>query len=110
MEKEKKYLFDILQSILLIEDFLVGVDSFEQYTQDKKTQSAIERQLSIIGEAVNKYQKLEPANPIKNFKSIVSFRNWLVHAYDSIDKNSVWNIVHNHLPNLKEEVKEKISQ
>jgi uncharacterized protein with HEPN domain len=48
-EKEKKYLFDILQSILLVEDFLIGVETFEMYIQDSKTQSAIERQLSIIG-------------------------------------------------------------
>lgn len=48
-----KYLSDILRSIDLIESFLTGIDSFEKYQSDFKTQSAIERQLGIIGEAVN---------------------------------------------------------
>ena len=52
--KAKKYLSDILQAINLIEDFISDVPTFEEYIPDLKTQSAVERQLGIIGEAVNK--------------------------------------------------------
>lgn len=56
-EKAKKYLSDMLRSIVLLVSFLKGTTSFDQYNKDGKTKSAIERQLAIIGEAVNQYRK-----------------------------------------------------
>lgn len=47
-EKGLKYLFDILQSITLIEEFTASVSSYSEYVGDLKTQSAVERQLGII--------------------------------------------------------------
>ena len=48
-EQSKKYLSDIIRAIELIEQFSVSTASFQDYLLDLKTQSAIERQLSIIG-------------------------------------------------------------
>ncbi|MCO6493739.1 MAG: hypothetical protein J5I98_35290 [Phaeodactylibacter sp.] len=48
---------DIEIAIGLIEDFLEGVDEFARYQTDEKTKSAVERQLGIVGEAVNKFRK-----------------------------------------------------
>ena len=42
-ERGRKYLSDILIAINLIESFTKDIDSFEDYTADLKTQSAIER-------------------------------------------------------------------
>ena len=52
-EKSLKYLSDILIAIDLIEDFTDGSLEFYEYETDFKTQSAVERQLGIIGEALN---------------------------------------------------------
>jgi uncharacterized protein with HEPN domain len=52
-EKSTKYLSDILMAIELIEEFIVDDKDFTLYDQDRKTQSAVERQLAIIGEALN---------------------------------------------------------
>ena len=46
-EKSEKYLSDILMAIDLIEEFLLGID-FTAYDKDRKTQSAVEIQFSII--------------------------------------------------------------
>ena len=73
-EQDKKYLSDILQAIELIESFTSGIKDFENYLSDLKTQSAVERQLGIIGEAVNKYENLLPDSPILNARKIVGFR------------------------------------
>ena len=59
--ESKKYLSDIEYSIGLIEDFLVDF-TFTDYRDDLKTKSAVERQLGIIGEAVNNYKKLRMLN------------------------------------------------
>jgi uncharacterized protein with HEPN domain len=56
-ERGKKYLSDILIAIDLIKSFTQGIDSFDDFSSDLKTQSAVQRQLSIIGEAVNKFRQ-----------------------------------------------------
>ena len=81
---------------------------FDNYLTDKKTQSAVERQLGIIGEALNKFEKLFPESRISNARKIVGFRNRLIHTYDSVDPSMVWAILKNHLGPLKDEVKTKI--
>ena len=104
MEKSKKYLSDILRAIDLIEKFTVDITDFNVYQNDLKTQSAVERQLVIIGEALNKLNKIEVNLEIKHDKQIIGFRNRLVHAYDSIDSSIVWAILNRHLKKLKEEI------
>jgi uncharacterized protein with HEPN domain len=54
LDRKKKFYFDILYAIDLINQFLGSINLFEEYTVDLKTKSAIERQLGIIGEAVKK--------------------------------------------------------
>lgn len=100
-EKSKKYLSDILMAIDLIEKFTVDITDFNVYQNDLKTQSAVERQLAIIGEALNKLKKIQPDVEIENDKQIVGFRNRLVHAYDNIDNSIVWAILNRHLKRLK---------
>jgi uncharacterized protein with HEPN domain len=103
IERSRKYLSDILSAIDLIEEFLSGISEFQDYQSDSKTRSAVERQLGIIGEAINKYRQ-EGNLELPQSQNIVQFRNRLIHAYDSIDDSIVWVIVKNHLPGLKEEV------
>ena len=69
----KKYLSDILQAIILIEQFTSNIADYNDYVNDLKTQSAVERQLGIIGEATNKNDKLQPDNTLENAKKIVGF-------------------------------------
>nr|WP_215222653.1 HepT-like ribonuclease domain-containing protein [Echinicola shivajiensis] len=52
-EQAKKYLSDISLAIDKIDQFMEGIGNFYDYEADLKTQGAIERQLSIIGEAIN---------------------------------------------------------
>ncbi len=103
-EKGKKYLSDVLMAIDLINEFTIGITDFKDYEKDRKTQSAVERQLAIIGEALNKLKQNEPAIQIENDKQIIGFRNRLVHAYDSIDNSIVWAIINRHIENLKKEI------
>ena len=103
-DKSLKYLSDILMAIKLIEDFTKEIEDYKAYDQDRKTQSAVERQLAIIGEALNQIRKIEPAIGIENDKQIIAFRNRLIHAYDSIDNSIVWVIINRHLIILKAEI------
>jgi uncharacterized protein with HEPN domain len=104
MDRSKKYLADILHAIELIEEFTSELNDFSKYDSDIKTQSAVERQFAIIGEALNQFKKLEPNIPIQNDKQIITFRNRLVHAYDSLDNSMIWVIMKKHLNPLKQEI------
>ena len=103
-EKGIKYLSDIHTAIILIEEFTKSTTDFNDYCLDLKTQSAVERQLGIIGEAVNRIDQLHPELSLENARKIIGFRNRLIHAYDAVDTSMVWAIFVNHLPLLKAEL------
>ena len=105
IDKTKILLYDMMRAISLIESFTANTRSYMEYTVDLKTQSAVERQLAIIGEALNQYDKQPERISLNNTRKIVGFRNRIIHAYDSLDDTLVWAIVVNHLPALKSEVK-----
>ena len=105
-DKAVKYLSDIQYAISLTNDFLKNIENFSDYESDLKTQSAIERQLGIIGEAVNKFRQEESDTILSHTKQIVDFRNRIIHSYDNIDASILWVIIKNHLPILEKEVNE----
>ena len=105
MDKAGKYLFDIQYAIDLIESFIEPITAFKDYQADIKTQSAVERQLAIVGEAVNRLISECPEITLSNAKQIIDFRNRIIHSYDNIDTSIVWTIIKKHLPVLKQEVK-----
>jgi uncharacterized protein with HEPN domain len=49
-----------------------------------KTRRAIERNLEIIGEAVNRILKAEPGLNLSNSRKIVDARNRIIHGFDTI--------------------------
>jgi uncharacterized protein with HEPN domain len=102
--KVPKLLEDIYNSICQIEEFMINKRTFELFNQDKMLQNAIERQLIIIGEAVNQISKMDNTIHLSYNQQIIALRNRLVHAYDSIDETIIYNLIINHLPKLKEEV------
>lgn len=78
------------------------------FDRDIKTQSAVERQLGIIGEAVNSYEKIEDMDSLVYARKIVGFRNRLIHSYDRIENSMVWVIIIRYLKELKSEVTGKL--
>lgn len=96
-----KYVWDVQTAIDLIERFIAG-KTFHDYQQDAMLRSAVERQLEIIGEALNGLSRRDPdtANRIDELPRIVAFRNALIHGYATIDDKLVWGVVENKLPTL----------
>ena len=107
-DQDKKLLSDILRAIELIESFSTDNKDFDSYLIDLKTQSAVERQLGIIGEAISRFQKVYPESPLTNANKIIVFRNRLIHAYDTVDPSMIWAIMKNHLGPLKIEIESRL--
>ncbi len=108
-EESNKLLFDILSSIDRIELYLTPIKSFAEYQKHLMAKDAVERQLSIMGESASKLLKLEIPVILSVSNKLVSIRNRLVHAYDSIDDGIVWGIWKDYIKPLKIEVLEIIS-
>ena len=101
----KTWLYDIIQSITEIESYFEQKPMlFENYSKDIKTKRAVERDIEIIGEAVNRILKKDSNFTIENAKRIIGTRNRIAHAYDNISDDMIWSIVINNLPKLKVEV------
>jgi uncharacterized protein with HEPN domain len=97
----KKLLFDIISSIENIEKYIGKKKSFEEYNSNSMLQDAVERNIEIIGEAVNRIKKNYPNIEITNSRRIVDARNKIIHSYDEIENVQVWSIVINHPPIYK---------
>ena len=65
---------------------------------------AVERELEIIGEATNQLLKIHPSIAISDARRVVDLRNWVIHAYDSVDDIIIWGIITINIPNLKVQV------
>jgi uncharacterized protein with HEPN domain len=103
-EEIQKYLHDISVSISAIKSYLVNCNDFADFNGKRMLKMAIEREFSIIGEAMNRIIKIDSSIPISNHRKIVSVRNYIVHGYDSIDYETLWSIIKRHLPVLENEV------
>lgn len=106
-ERILKWLFDIKICINEIDDFFSNEEKdFFKYRQNLMLKRAVERNLEIIGEAVNRIITRDNSyiEKISNAKAIIGLRNQVIHAYDNISDESIWSVLTNHLPKLKVEI------
>jgi uncharacterized protein with HEPN domain len=103
--KPEKYLWDMLQSIRFLMEFTAG-RTVEELRNNRGFRSAVEREMQIIGEALMHLAKSWPeiAERISEHNRIISFRHVLVHGYDAINPDVVWNIIQNKLHLLSSEI------
>ncbi|OQX77661.1 MAG: hypothetical protein B6D61_06810 [Bacteroidetes bacterium 4484_249] len=104
-DEEKKYLIDILTSIVSIDEHLGEKKIFNEYLKNKTVRRAVEREFEIIGEATNRLLVLNPHIKLSYARTIVDLRNKVIHAYDAINHTVIWKIIIKDLPVLKSEVK-----
>jgi len=112
-ERILKWIFDIQIAINEIDVFFtIYSKDFLEYKNNVILKRATERELEIIGEAVNRIIKQDSSfeNKITNAKSIIGLRNQVIHAYDSISDENIWSILINHLPKLKSDIDKLISE
>jgi uncharacterized protein with HEPN domain len=104
--KIQTYLLDIKVCIDEINSFLGESRDFRLYKNDIKTKKAIERNLEIIGEAMNRITKIDINFEIENSKNIIGTRNRIIHSYDNISDEVIWTIIIRDLPKLKIQIDE----
>ena len=100
-----KILEDILNAILEIDSFFdTRPRRYDVYLSDVCLRRAVERNITIIGEAMNRLLRVAPDVEITSARRIVDTHNYVIHGYDSVTDDIMWGIVMRHLPLLREEV------
>jgi uncharacterized protein with HEPN domain len=100
------FLKHIVESIEAIESFSKDT-SIESLKENRLKQSAIVRELEIIGEAAkNLPSDFKNKHSDIKWKQIAGLRDKLIHHYFGIDLSVIWDIIQVDLPKLKEQIKE----
>lgn len=100
-----KYLYDVQQAATTLAGFVDG-RSWDDYQHDAMLRAAVERQFEIIGEALSQLARRDAALAarIPEHRSIIAFRNILIHGYADVDHALVWGIVQTRLAPLRHQV------
>lgn len=109
--KAKQSLLDAALACDRAELNVLGI-SLRVYELTGQVQWSTERLVEIIGEALSRADKYEPGivDRIPNARSVISMRNRIIHGYDAIDDEVVWNAATRHAPILRKHILEVIQQ
>jgi len=98
MSRDDTYLVDILESAKVALDYVSG-KSWDEFYEDMQCQDAVLRRIEIIGEAARhispQTRKKYPEIP---WRDLTMLRNLVIHQYDAVDINQVWDTAQNKLP------------
>jgi uncharacterized protein with HEPN domain len=104
-----KRLLDAVEAARRIRQFTANL-SFEEFSASELVRSAVERQFEIIGEALGKANATDASldERIPDLPKIVGLRNRLIHGYDSVDDEIVWDIVKSKIPPLLQQMEAEL--
>jgi uncharacterized protein with HEPN domain len=100
MPRDVDSVLDMLQASRLICDFMQGITR-EAFEQDTMRQAAVIREIEILGEAARRIsESFRNAHQEIPWVQIIGMRNILIHAYDSVDLDEVWEVTQRSIPEL----------
>ncbi len=100
MSRDRAYLEDMLDSASLIVEYLAG-KTREDLAQSVLLQDAVVRRFGIIGEAARRLaDSTRQALPGVPWRAVSGMRNVLIHDYDKVDFDTIWDTARNDLPTL----------
>lgn len=101
---------DVLHAARKAVEFLGELD-LDGFLSDEKTQAAVLHQLLVVGEAVKRLSAgFRDARPDIPWKKIAGMRDVLIHAYDAVDAESVYETLRTDIPDLVERLRSFASE
>ncbi len=81
------------------------------FMQDEFLKRGVVRSLEIIGEAAKKVpSEFREKHKKVNGKGMAGMRDRLIHEYDTVDYDTVWDVVKKEIPTLKQRIEEIIQE
>ena len=100
MLRDRESLIDIINAIRRILRYTDGVSRSELEANDEKL-SAILYQITIMGEATKRLSPVfRQEHPEIPWREMAGMRDVIVHEYDRLDFDIVWDVVANRLTEL----------
>jgi uncharacterized protein with HEPN domain len=101
----KKRLLDAQEACRAIQEFTAG-SNLASYTADSMRRAAVERKFEILGEALSHAEESAPelAERIPEIRRIIGMRNRIIHGYDAVDDEIIWDTVQGKIPSLLEQL------
>ncbi|ABB30723.1 protein of unknown function DUF86 [Geobacter metallireducens RCH3] len=97
-------LVDIIEAARLARSFLAGIAK-NNFDSNLMVQSAVIRQIEVMGEATKRLsEEFRNDHPHVPWRKIAGMRDILIHAYDHVDPDEVWNVVTGAMPGLLEQL------
>ena len=98
-------MIDVLNATIEVESYFTDTPKlFHNFQKDMLRQRAVERNVEIMGEAINRILKVDPTFELPNAKAIINTRNRVIHGYDSVTTEFLWSLIIKHIPALKKDV------
>ena len=100
MSRDRAYLLDILEAARLAVQYVADKPK-DGFLKDTLCQDAVVRRLEIIGEAARRISEdTRKRYPDLSWRAMIGMRNLMIHEYDDVDLEIVWETVQNNLPPL----------
>lgn len=109
MPPDERRLRDIVACADELADYLEKSDA-EGFLDDRLRQRAVERLLTIIGEAAKNLSDETRAAIVQPWREIIRFRDKGIHAYDSLSPASLYRIATESVPDLASAVKRHLKR
>ena len=105
MQREPKvYLEDIYAAALKIKNFTNGL-SYDEFLENELVSDAVIKNILVIGEATKKVpEEIRSRNHHIEWRKMAGMRDMMIHGYFSINYRIVWDVVHNKIPILQEQI------
>lgn len=100
MLRDNEFLIDIQKAARRILRYTDNISRVELEMNDEKL-SAILYQIAVIGEATKRLsQDFRQQHPEIPWREIAGMRDMLIHKYDQVDSDVIWDVVQSKLPEL----------
>jgi uncharacterized protein with HEPN domain len=104
-DETKRRLLDALEACRAIQKFSAGTD-YLSFLNNELLRAALERKFEILGEALNRAEQSDPelAERLPELRRIIGMRNKIIHGYDAVDEEILWDAVQFNAPILIDQI------
>ncbi len=104
MPRDGATVLQIVEAARLVREFVQGLDR-QIFAQDVRTRSAVLYQLLVIGEAAKRLSdETRDQHPRIPWRAVAGMRDKLIHGYDVVDVDQVWQTAHADVAALLDEL------
>ena len=105
-DRDAALLLDIAAACSKVIEFTGPLDRFS-FERNAQVVSASLYQIAVLGEAVKRLSpEFRAAHPQVPWRKIAGMRDWVIHAYDNVDMEELWNTVSEDVPQLAAKIRE----